>query len=321
MALYKINEIKWSFLLLINKSLKIILLILLLSLIITYSNCDIFLLNEKQLLYIFSIDGQIIATVFGLLLTAYIFYANRLKELANEDETIEDIVDTIIKDCYKSLIEIALLTIFTIFLCLLGILVLNIDNYLIIKFIINSSIESFIITLILIVRFGVGVLDPNKTKTVAKKLKESYDNVDLRRSNKKTEISLEKFLILYNSFENILTTFVKKIIDEKPYNFDRKYIGLLQSINILKNNEIIFNKLYEEINKIRKYRNYLVHGVFNDSSEYSYISENIYNNLFEVNEKFIELKNNFDYSNLNNNRDIIKELNKGYNTIDNNKDS
>ncbi len=321
MALSKINEIKRRLLLLINNPLIIIFLILLLSLIITCSNYAVFFLNEKQLLYIFSIDGQIIATVFGLLLTAYIFYANRLKEISNADETMEDIVDSIIKNCYKSLIEIALLTIFTIFLCLLGILVLNIDNYLIFKFIINSSIESFIITLILIVRFGVGVLNPNKTKLVAKKLKKSYDDVYSQRSNEKTEISLPNFLILYNSFENLLTDFVKKLIDEKTYNFDRKNIGLLHSLNILKNNEIIFNELYDQINIIRKYRNYLVHGVSNDSNEYSYISENIYNNLSEVNKKFIELKDKFDYSNVNNNIAIIEELNKRSNQIDNNENS
>ena len=41
-----------------------------------------FLLNENQLLYLFSSMAQIIGSVFGLTLTAYVFFVDKFRESA-----------------------------------------------------------------------------------------------------------------------------------------------------------------------------------------------------------------------------------------------
>ena len=51
-----------------------------LNIIWVFSVKPLFLLNENQLLYLFSSMAQIIGGVFGLTLTAYVFFVDKFKE-------------------------------------------------------------------------------------------------------------------------------------------------------------------------------------------------------------------------------------------------
>ena len=58
-------------------------------------------LSENQALYIFSSEAQVIAAVYGLTITGYIFLRNQQDRLADRDESLVEILDTIQSDQYR----------------------------------------------------------------------------------------------------------------------------------------------------------------------------------------------------------------------------
>jgi hypothetical protein len=48
-------------------------------------------LDENQILYLFSISAQVIAAIYGLTLTGFIFLRNELSREEFEDETLVDL--------------------------------------------------------------------------------------------------------------------------------------------------------------------------------------------------------------------------------------
>ena len=59
--------------------------------------CDaLFVPNENQLLYLFSAMAQVIGGVFGLTLTAYVFFVDKFKESTRDDDTLYDATTAIL---------------------------------------------------------------------------------------------------------------------------------------------------------------------------------------------------------------------------------
>ena len=77
-----------------------------------------YFLNENQLLYLFSVIAQVIGGLFGLTLTAYVFFIDKIKDSARDDETLYDATTALLSQCFHRLILIATVCGITIFLCL-----------------------------------------------------------------------------------------------------------------------------------------------------------------------------------------------------------
>src|SRR6266404_1640095 len=52
-------------------------------------------LNETQIMYLFSTSAQVIATIYGLTLTGFVFFRNELNREESEDETLSDAVENL----------------------------------------------------------------------------------------------------------------------------------------------------------------------------------------------------------------------------------
>lgn len=52
----------------------------------------IIFINESQILYLFSSAAQVIAAIYGLIVTGYIFFRNELDKKVLEDESLDEIV-------------------------------------------------------------------------------------------------------------------------------------------------------------------------------------------------------------------------------------
>lgn len=63
-------------------------------------------LNENQVLYLFSTTAQVIAAIYGLTLTGFLFFRNELTREANEDETLAEPIDELKERYFKLLIFI-----------------------------------------------------------------------------------------------------------------------------------------------------------------------------------------------------------------------
>ena len=115
--------------------------------IIISGHKSVFLMNESQLLYAFSTMAQVIAGMFGLTLTAYVFFADKFGKSAENEEDYEATV-SLIRQYYWNLILIASVCALAIILSLLGIA--SLYNWIggIYNFIIDMSVTCCVISTI-----------------------------------------------------------------------------------------------------------------------------------------------------------------------------
>lgn len=78
-------------------------------------------LNENQVLYLFSTTSQVIAAVYGLTLTGFIFLRNELSREEFEDQTLSEPVEALKARYFIFLVFITILVLITILLCNLAI--------------------------------------------------------------------------------------------------------------------------------------------------------------------------------------------------------
>ena len=68
-----------------------------------------FRLNENQILYLFSTSSQVLAGIYGLTLTGFIFFRNELSREEQEDETLADAVESLKARYFRLLAFITIL--------------------------------------------------------------------------------------------------------------------------------------------------------------------------------------------------------------------
>ena len=218
-----------------------------------------FLLNENQLLYLFSSMAQIIGSVFGLTLTAYVFFVDKFKESTQGDDTYYDATLAILRRFYQTLVTIAISCGLTILLCILGITALH-NWTTVYPFIINQCVLLFVLSLISVLTFGGMLLDPNKLdKEVERQLQHATANTVTDKAGDFTE-----FLKYYNLLQEVIINFAQSLVYNKEVNifeFRQYKPQIIQSLRVLAIKEVINGALREEIDNLRMYRNGLVHGI------------------------------------------------------------
>ena len=256
----------------------------LLSLIVALIFDPFFVLNENQLLYVFSSMAQIIGGVFGLTLTAYVFFVDKFKESTQGDDTYYDATSSLLRRFFQTLALIATACGLTILLSILGIISLH-NWTTVYPFIINESVLLFVLSLVSILLFGVMLLDPDKLE------KEIKRQVEAVREQKATNRlgDFTDFLGNYNSLQEVLIEFASRLVYSKevsPQDFRKYKPQIIQALKVLNGKQIINYSLLAEIDELRMYRNALVHGVdFTVSQDVCDRIEEIYStikNAYEV---------------------------------------
>lgn len=255
-----------------------------LNIIWAFGEKPLFLLNENQLLYLFSSMAQIIGGIFGLTLTAYVFFVDKFKESTQGDDTYYDATLALLRRFFQTLITIAISCGLTILLCILGITALHnwTTAY---PFIINQCVLLFLLSLISVLTFGGMLLDPDKLdKEVKRQLHHAAANTAADQTGDFTE-----FLKYYNLLQEVIINFASSLVYNKEVNiieFRQYKPQIIQSLKVLSIKEVINSALREEIDNLRMYRNGLVHGI-NFSISQSVIDRvvkiyNAINNAYEV---------------------------------------
>jgi len=228
-------------------------------LIIYSSNNSFILLNENRVLYISSTLSQVVATLFGLSITGYVFLDGKLKNDVEEDESLIDIVGDL-KAKYKSkILSTGILSCLGIFLCIIN-MCLSANNFITI-FVFNNSLVITFFSIVKIILFVKKIIDPQKIQKesssgkiqLMEKLEEESESISEKNNNDK--VSIEDFLITYNNIESKISNLVSSSV-----KINGKYNNMHQNLKILESGKKIDMKLLEKINILRRYRNYLVHG-------------------------------------------------------------
>ncbi|NTU70050.1 hypothetical protein HGB13_04545 [bacterium] len=218
----------------------------------------IFILDETQVLYLFSTSAQVIAGIFGLTITGYIFLRNELDRQKLEDETVTDAVDALKKKYFVFTKYITVLSITTILFSLTTISIKP-SSYLIIATIaVNISQSLLAVTLFGIAFFIYDILRPDKIERISNMIQKSIE-----RDSTSERGSIEEFLLNFNTIERLLDKYKdlylqNQVIDRNRLN---KY-GIPKSkiVEFFYKNELIDNDTRSRLLDLIRFRNSLIHG-------------------------------------------------------------
>lgn len=252
--------------------------------LITLTLFSIIDINENQLLYLSSTLSQVVATLFGLTITGYIFLEDRLKSSSEKDDTLIDAIDALKLEFRKSLLTIGVLTGISIIFCLSNMIIGNnlssIPAFMA-DIVLYNSIAITIATIIFIIKFVFKVTDPQKIKKISAKEKTAIEKSN-HYLNKQDTNYFSQFMQEFNKLEKLLIKHAEK------YSNNASALSFYQALRIIQYNELLDNGTIKELQQLRKYRNYAVHG---DSV---FVEEFAYNSLSHLTkhvEKKLELNN------------------------------
>jgi len=257
--------------------------------IITSLINPILILNENQILYLFSAASQVIAAVYGLIITGYIFLRNELDRKAAEDDSYEEIILVLKNNYYKSIIYISIVTLISILLCFYVISLEDSGNKDWLSIALNVAVSTIVIELSLIVAFVIEIMNPKSFELASNKvLKQSALNTT------GTNGSLEEFLKNYNNIEYTLEKYgnsynQQELVDS--YQYRKKSVSKTKLAFILFKEEKITSELKDRLIKLISFRNSLIHGTdLSISKEDEEEAKNVLKLLTESIEKSITHK-------------------------------
>lgn len=226
--------------------------------IIIYWIKPLFTLNENQILYLFSSASQVIAAIFGLIITGYIFLRNELDRKADKDETLEEVILLLKSEYFGSIIGISITTIVSIALCFLTIVAETHDFRTLLSYLINISVATILTTLFIIVSFVIRILNPKSIEIASNKLREKTTQDKANESG-----SLEEFLKNFNQIDYILEKYGTTLLYSDVTDYEsakRKRVAKTKLVYILFNEQKIDNDLKNNLIELISLRNSLVHG-------------------------------------------------------------
>lgn len=202
--------------------------------------------------------SEVLAGLYGITLTGYIFFADRFKDTPEEDESLYDAVQAL-------LIRYNHLAGFISLMCMLCIvlaetIVLYGTNTLlpasVHRFWINETLLVSFFTFNLILYFVISVLDPHKVNRISgqKKAKLSED---------RSAGNPEEFLALWNQIEESLVALRQELAEKMRFlpNSGRGKPQMVQTLEVLRNYGRINMNLWRKLDTLRQYHNLSLHDV------------------------------------------------------------
>lgn len=219
---------------------------------------SLFSLNENQILYLFSTSSQVLAGIYGLTLTGFVFFRNELSREEQEDETLADAVESLKARYFKLLVFITTLVLATIALSNLAISMASGDRSVLGAIVINSGQSLFATSLATIAYFVFDVISPRRIEAASRALQSTVDPT-YAIENKG---SLEDFLRNYNEIESLLADYGLSSNLKMPAYPARqaRRQSSARLAEILNRNDLITLDLYNHIRSLNTLRNSIIHG-------------------------------------------------------------
>ena len=208
---------------------------------------------------VMSTCSEVLAGLYGITLTGYIFFADRFKDTSREDESLYDAVQAL-------LIRYNHLAGFISLMCLVctvlaeGIVLYGTNTLLppaLHRFWINETLLVCFCTFDLILYFVISVLDPHKVERISnqKKAKISEDTATG---------DIEEFMAVWREIEDNLLALREELISKIrfiPGAHTRGKPQMVQTLEVLRNYGRINMNLWQKLDKLRQYHNLSLHDV------------------------------------------------------------
>ena len=207
---------------------------------------------------VMSTCSEVLAGLYGITLTGYIFFADRFKDTSRDDESLYDAVQAL-------LIRYNHLAGFISLMCLVctvlaeGIVLYGTNTLLpagLHRFWINETLLMCFCTFDLILYFVISVLDPPKVERISnqKKSKISEDT---------TTGDIEEFMAVWGEIEDNLLALREELISKVRFvpGANRNKPQIVQTLDLLRNYGRINMNLWRKLDKLRQYHNLSLHDV------------------------------------------------------------
>ena len=207
---------------------------------------------------VMSTCSEVLAGLYGITLTGYIFFADRFKDTSRDDESLYDAVQAL-------LIRYNHLAGFISLMCLVctvlaeGIVLYGTNTLLpagLHRFWINETLLMCFCTFDLILYFVISVLDPHKVARISnqKKSKISEDT---------TTGDIEEFMAVWGEIEDNLLALREELISKVRFvpGANRNKPQIVQTLDLLRNYGRINMNLWRKLDKLRQYHNLSLHDV------------------------------------------------------------
>ena len=214
-------------------------------------------LNENQILYLFSTSAQVIAAIYGLTLTGFIFFRNELSREEFEDETLAEAVESLKARYFVLLVFITVLVSLTLLLANLAISYEGSGGAWLTALIINAGQSAFLTSLFVVAYFIFDVIAPKRIERASKGLQSVLDPTVIGTAKG----SLEDFLRNYNEIEMLLVNVGQKYSDTATFQsrYPRRFSNT-RLAEILLRNERIDKLLFSRLRELITLRNSIIHG-------------------------------------------------------------
>ena len=208
---------------------------------------------------VMSTCSEVLAGLYVITLTGYIFFADRFKDTSRDDESLYDAVQAL-------LIRYNHLAGFISLMCLVctvmaeGIVLYGTNTLLpagLYRFWINETLLLSFGTFNLILYFVISVLDPHKVERIStqKKSKISEDT---------TAGDIEEFMAVWGEIEDNLLALREELISKMRFIPGANTKGkpqMVQTLEVLRNYGRINMNLWRKLDKLRQYHNLSLHDV------------------------------------------------------------
>lgn len=221
-------------------------------------NASIFPLNENQVLYLFSTTAQVLAAIYGLTLTGFVFFRNELSREEAEDETLSEAVESLKARYFALLAFITLLVLLTFAMSNLAMSSESGVRPILNVLLINSGQSVFATSLLAIAYFIFDVTSPRRIEVASKALQDKVDPAH----GFPTKGSLEEFLRNYNQIEMLLSEYgySSNITSSSYSSKPSRRTSNARLAEILARNERITKSLYLRLRDLITLRNSIIHG-------------------------------------------------------------
>lgn len=205
---------------------------------------------------VMSTCSEVIAGLYGITLTGYIFFADRFRDTSNDDESLYDAVQAL-------LLRYNHMAGFISLMCLVGIvcgegIVLYGNNTVLpeqlYRFIVNETLLFFFLTFDFILYFVISVLDPHKVSRISTQKKEKL-------SCDKKAGDLQQFMADWNAIEDRLYALGDKLVKSiRLVPSARNRPQIIHNMELLRNYGRIGTGLWRKLERLRQYHNLALHS-------------------------------------------------------------
>lgn len=207
---------------------------------------------------VMSTCSEVLAGLYGITLTGYIFFADRFRDTSDDDESLYDAVEALLVRYNHMAGFISVMCLICIVLAE-GIVLYGANTLLppaAHRFWIDETLLLCFCTFDLILYFVISVLDPHKVKRISSQKKATL-------SEDTASGDPEEFLAVWGEIENDLLALREELVSTMRFvpGGNRSKPQLVQTLEVLRNYGRININLWRKLEKLRQYHNLSLHDV------------------------------------------------------------